>query len=127
MRRYRGNDSSIGTSTHLEKHHYKSSVEEKCKCLYYDVKNKKCIKVGIHCAGPSHYLCAKYKPKKHQLEHESGKKESFIGRIINDEKYGVGMIIEENVYKDRTVYVVKYRKGDLIRRYFIKEIREKIL
>lgn len=63
MRRYRGNDSSIGTGTHIEKHYYRSSLEEKLKCLYYDNESKKCIKVGIHCVGPSHYMCTKYKPK----------------------------------------------------------------
>lgn len=127
MRRYRGNDSSIGTGTHLEKHYYRSSIEEKRKCLYYDDKSKKCIKVGIRCVDPSHYMCTKYKPKKHLSDRISEEKDNYVGMIVVDEIYGVGMIIEEHVNKDRNVYVVKYDKGDLIRRYFLKEIRGKIL
>lgn len=48
--------------------------------------------------------------------------------IVVDEIYGVGIITEEHTHKNTNgnVYVVKYEKGELARRYFLKEIKEKL-
>jgi hypothetical protein len=69
-------------------------------------------------------MCTKYRPIKPQSDHIKEEKDSYVGKIVVDKAHGIGMIIEKNVCKDKNVYVVKYVKGKVIRKYFSKEIKE---
>lgn len=121
MGNYNGNSSAIGTASHAEKIHRYSgegAKRSKYKCPYYNRKTKYCNKLGISCVGVTNVLCTGYPPKK---------KKSLVNRLVFDETLGVGMVMEELNFNDKTIFVVRYKNNDSRRKYFLKELQKKLI
>lgn len=121
MKKYKQNDSSIGTATHIFKYCYKTNdtktqKRSRYKCIYYIYKTTICKKLNISCVGPSNSLCKNYCEKK-------SIKKIDVGTLVNSSQYGIGMII--NVHN--SVYRVKYNNTNIIRSYWYDEIKKIVL
>lgn len=121
MGNYNGNSSEIGTASHAEKIHRYSGKEakrSKYKCPHYNRKTKYCNKLGVSCVGVTNVLCTSYPPKKEK---------SLVNRLVFDETLGVGMVMEELNFNDKTIFVVRYKNNDSRRKYFLKELQKKLI
>ena len=122
MKKYTGNNSSIGTASHLELHYSESKPKNpnrrlRKKCIYYHCTSKYCEKLGITCVGPSNALCKYYR------EPAPKKKGIVVGSLVNSPQYGVGMIMNITIY-DSAYFEVKYHKNNIVRKYSSKEIKD---
>ena len=121
MKRHSGNASSIGTSTHPEKHYNHSTDSTKrsrYKCIHYEAQPRFCRKLEIRCVGPSNQLCT------HYAEEDIEPEQEVVGRLINCPNYGIGMVINMTAGKHEPVCTVKFHKSNMERKYFYREIEK---
>ena len=123
MKRYKSNNSFLGTAAHIEKKTIKrnklSTKRSRYKCIYYDFSPRECKKTHCLCVGPSNKLCKYYcEDKKHLLSVNSTSKQ---GILIEDKKLGVGYIIN-NSYP----YRVRFINKNIVKSYNEREIKELI-
>ena len=126
MNRKNGNNSSIGTASHTEKHfpvaqNTTSTRRSRNKCQQYEKETKMCRSLRITCVGPSNELCKDYTEHK-----KKATKQSVIasGAIVNDPRHGVGMIMREF---GTGFYEVRFHRDDTIKKYNREEVKKILL
>ena len=125
MKKYSGNDSPMGTASHIEIHyprnnHHSPNRKSRKKCIYYHSTSKYCGKLGITCVGPSNVLCKYYR------EPTPKKKGIVVGALVNSPQHGIGMVMNITTYES-IYFEVKYHKNNIVRKYTLKEIKELLL
>ena len=123
MNRKNGNNSSIGTASHMERHYalpknITSKRRSRNKCEQYEKETKICRHLGIACVGPSNELCRKY------IEKAVKRSSIEVGSIVNDSRYGVGLVTRQFGVE---FYEVRFCQEDILRKYNEKEIKKIIL
>ena len=123
MKRYSGNNSSLGTASHLELHYPSNSStatrRSRNKCKYYNPESKWCSALKASCVGPSNELCQAYEEATSQK-----KKDGFVNAIVNDPKEGVGMVVRSF---GPGFFEVKYHETGLVRKYTYSELKKILL
>ena len=127
MNRHSGNNSSLGTGSHLEKHfptreNSENRRRSRNKCANYDSSAKWCRQLGIGCVGPSNPLCKEY----HEpipLCKKKTKPHIHVGQIVNDKKHGVGMILAVQ----GQICTVRFHINNIERKCELKQARKMLL